>query len=306
MHLVFNSTSRIGKKYRYEKSDWKAIIRPLTNRLCDKYHTGYLKEKDKEKDYSKPTKWKDKVQTDIDLCIQQSADYKDFKEMIQQKYGYVLREGVSRDHGLYWSLTPPDKAKAIRTYQLDSGYMPEEIEAKLNKKKELPAEEAAASGPITTEGENTKSQPMDIMSISDKEQTEYYRIVYCKVGFILREKKTSYIPYKDLTKYQQYFVKKMLNARRLYSRTNTTLYQHEQSVRSMKELMRDAGIVCHMNIKTENELKDRISHEQKGENEELLHKLKRVLRKSPDIENVQKKEEVQGKERIENDKRTKQ
>ena len=46
MHLVFNSVARNGGKYRYEKGDWEKVIRPLTNRLAEKYHTGPLKEKD--------------------------------------------------------------------------------------------------------------------------------------------------------------------------------------------------------------------------------------------------------------------
>ena len=52
MHLVFNSVARNGGKYRYEKGDWEKVIRPLTNRLAEKYHTGPLKEKDPALDYS--------------------------------------------------------------------------------------------------------------------------------------------------------------------------------------------------------------------------------------------------------------
>lgn len=51
MHLVFNSVSRNGGKYRYEKGDWENVIRPLTNRLAQKYHTGPLKEKNPALDY---------------------------------------------------------------------------------------------------------------------------------------------------------------------------------------------------------------------------------------------------------------
>ena len=52
MHLVFNSVARNGGKYRYEKGDWEKVIRPLTNRLAEKYYTEPLKEKDPALDYS--------------------------------------------------------------------------------------------------------------------------------------------------------------------------------------------------------------------------------------------------------------
>lgn len=37
-HIVFNSVSMMdGYKYQYTKGDWKNIIQPITNRLCEKY-----------------------------------------------------------------------------------------------------------------------------------------------------------------------------------------------------------------------------------------------------------------------------
>ncbi|MER8326153.1 relaxase/mobilization nuclease domain-containing protein, partial [Acinetobacter baumannii] len=37
-HIVFNSVSMIdGYKYQYTKGDWKNIIQPITNSLCEKY-----------------------------------------------------------------------------------------------------------------------------------------------------------------------------------------------------------------------------------------------------------------------------
>ena len=37
-HIVFNSVSMIdGYKYQYTKGDWKKIIQPITNHLCEKY-----------------------------------------------------------------------------------------------------------------------------------------------------------------------------------------------------------------------------------------------------------------------------
>ena len=37
-HLVFNSVNMVtGRKYDYKKGDWKDIIQPITNRLCEEY-----------------------------------------------------------------------------------------------------------------------------------------------------------------------------------------------------------------------------------------------------------------------------
>lgn len=46
MHLVFNSVGRFGGKYRYEKGDREKVIKPLVNRLAEKYHTGSLRKRD--------------------------------------------------------------------------------------------------------------------------------------------------------------------------------------------------------------------------------------------------------------------
>lgn len=37
-HLVFNSVNMVtGRKYSYKKGDWKNVIQPITNRLCEEY-----------------------------------------------------------------------------------------------------------------------------------------------------------------------------------------------------------------------------------------------------------------------------
>lgn len=137
MHLIFNSVCRTGSKYHYKKGEWNSIIKPLTNRLADKYHTGHLKEKDDTLDYSSDYKskkngvdWQARVQSDIDVCISRSKSYSDFKRKMVTEFHYQLREGVSRDYGVYLSLMPPGKGKAVRSYRLDKGYMPVDIEEK--------------------------------------------------------------------------------------------------------------------------------------------------------------------------------
>ena len=37
-HLVYNSVNMLtGRKYSYKKGDWKNVIQPITNRLCEEY-----------------------------------------------------------------------------------------------------------------------------------------------------------------------------------------------------------------------------------------------------------------------------
>ena len=37
-HLVFNSVNMVaGGKYSYKKGDWKSVIQPITNKLCEEY-----------------------------------------------------------------------------------------------------------------------------------------------------------------------------------------------------------------------------------------------------------------------------
>lgn len=208
MHLIFNSVCREGGKFRYEKGDWNKIIKPLTNRLARKYHTGNLKEKDKTLDYSSDYNkelngmtWKERVQKDIQECITKSKSYEEFKSKMVKEFQYQLREGVSQEHGLYLALTPPQKAKAIRTYKLDAGYMPKDIEkAILSKNKDNIIED----------------------NVSDFAWAMSRNYVF--------------IPYCQLSEYQKAMVRQTMDAKRMYHRTGTSLQLHEQSVRAMRKM----------------------------------------------------------------------
>lgn len=223
MHLVFNSVARNGGKYRYEKGDWEKVIRPLTNRLAEKYHTEPLKEKDPALDYSPDydrkqgtMTGKERVEQDIDQCILESRSYADFKKRLVRDYDYQLREGVSREHGVYLALTPPGRGKAIRTYRLSEGYMPADIDRRI-------ASKTADRVPVkreTAEKRNTKL---------DWAMSRNYQ----------------FIPYKEMSEYQKAMVRQVLEARRLYQRTGTPLYIHERSVsilRKMKNETKQCGV----------------------------------------------------------------
>lgn len=220
MHLVFNSVSRSGGKYRYQKGDWEKVIRPLTNRLAEKYHTGPLKEKDPALDYSTDYEKKDgkrtgkeQVERDIDQCILESRSYADFKRRMVQDHYYQLWEGVSREHGVYLALTPPGRGKAIRSYRLSEGYMPVDIDRRITSQRQERKEELST-------GRNKNL---------DWAMSRNYQ----------------FIPYGEMSEYQKIMVRQVLEARRLYRRTGTPLYMHERSVgvlQKMKNETRKCGI----------------------------------------------------------------
>lgn len=280
IHLIFNSVSRDGHKYRYEKGhtiklpdgtdkhipgDWDTIIKPLTNSLADKYHTGHLREKDPTKDYSPPARWIDVVCRDIDACVAVSSDYKDFKRRMQEDFNYTLREGISRDYGIYLSLTPPGKAKAIRTYRLPDGYQVTDIDQKLMSHCDVPTPNRYipdSNQPTTDEYEKPISHNTTISSdetydvstqdqqeLSPAEQKEYRLCFNTKDSWFTAG--SIFIPYERLSFYQKAFVRTMLDTRRLYHGTNTSKALTEQSQVAYEAIRGKVRLVCHYHITTE-------------------------------------------------------
>ena len=217
MHLIFNSVRRTGGKYHYKKGDWNRIIKPLTNHLADKYHTGHLKEKDETLDYSSDYKkrtngvdWRARVQSDMDQCISMSKSYSDFKRKMVSEFHYQLREGVSRDYGVYLSLMPPGKGKAVRSYRLDAGYMPVDIEAKIEGRYVMPEMDEIADFDMDSNKDSMESHT-EISLVGQNRKLDW-----------MMSRNYTFIPYQTLSDYQKALVK-TLNAKRLYRRTGTSL-----------------------------------------------------------------------------------
>lgn len=240
MHLIFNSVHRTGGKYHYKKGDWNRIIKPLTNHLADKYHTRHLKEKDETLDYSSDYKkrtngvdWQARVQSDIDKCISISKSYSDFKRKMVTEFHYQLREGVSRDYGVYLSLMPPGKGKAVRSYRLDTGYMPVDIEARIEGRYVMPEMDEIADFDMDSNKDSMESHT-EISLVGQNRKLNW-----------MMSRNYSFIPYQTLSDYQKALVRRSLEAKRLYRRTGTSLQMHEQSVRAIKGMigeMREMGV----------------------------------------------------------------
>ena len=118
MHLVFNSVSRSGGKYRYQKGDWEKVIRPLTNRLAEKYHTGPLKEKDPALDYSTDYEKKDGKRTgkeQVERDIDSASSKADPMQILREEWCRITITSCGKEFQesmvSYLALTPPGRGK---------------------------------------------------------------------------------------------------------------------------------------------------------------------------------------------------
>lgn len=144
-HVIFNSVSLTdGYKYRYEKGDWKKQIQPVTDRICEEMGLPKLQyepwEK-KGKHYAEHKKAKEKnpnksdvLRADIDMAVNQAADYKDFLQRMEQM-GYIVKEGFSkRRNKAFLYFKSPEMGNFRKSNQLGSGYDLHEIIARIEKR----------------------------------------------------------------------------------------------------------------------------------------------------------------------------
>lgn len=155
------------------------------------------------------------------------------------EFHYQLREGVSRDYGVYLSLMPPRKGNAVRSYCLDAGYMPVDIEAKIEGRYVMPEMDGIR--------DFDKDSYMDSHRDSVKSGRGILLKGQNKILDWMMSRNYTFIPYQTLSDYQKALVRRTLDAKRLYRRTGTSLQMHEQSVRIIRSMMgemRDMGVYC--------------------------------------------------------------
>lgn len=100
-HLVFNSVNMVtGRKYDYKKGDWKDIIQPITNRLCEEYGLSIVPaEYSKEplnmnrKEWEKEQSWSDVVEADMRYCRSRANSVDEFLYFMEE-LGYEVKSGV--------------------------------------------------------------------------------------------------------------------------------------------------------------------------------------------------------------------
>lgn len=100
-HLVFNSVDMVtGRKYDYKKGDWKDIIQPITNKLCEEYGLSIVPaEYSKEplnmnrKEWEKEQSWSDVVEADMRYCRSRAKSVDEFLYFMEE-LGYEVKSGV--------------------------------------------------------------------------------------------------------------------------------------------------------------------------------------------------------------------
>jgi hypothetical protein len=135
----------------------------------------------------------------------------------------------------------------------------------------------------------------------DPDEDENYKAIYkYEIWYISRP--VSFVPYKHLSMYQQYYVRKMLAARRLYKGTGSTLQMREQASRAIKGMSEDASFICRMNIRSEKELHKMIEDLSEERNETsgpLVQKSseekKAVIRRLKELDNQTFRRDVKHK-----------
>ncbi|MBQ7775473.1 MAG: relaxase/mobilization nuclease domain-containing protein, partial [Lachnospiraceae bacterium] len=100
-HLVYNSVNMItGRKYAYKKGDWKNVIQPITNRLCEEYGLSIVAaeySKDpvnmNRKQWEKEQSWGDFITGDMQYCRNKAESFEEFI-FLMKKLGYEVKIGV--------------------------------------------------------------------------------------------------------------------------------------------------------------------------------------------------------------------
>ncbi|MGF7018763.1 hypothetical protein M2145_002538 [Lachnospiraceae bacterium PF1-21] len=190
-HIIFNSVSRTGRKYRYEKGDWEKYIQKLANTICKERGLSYISLSDKEiepsekvTDYKKWEQgrgvgcWRNLIRQNIDEAIEMSDSFGDMLKVLMEN-GYMIREGESKKYGHYISLRPEGAESAARNYTLGKGYSVEDIKRRIANK----------------ELNHTLQQKIESLDyIADELQVKYYglkkqpamRYFYCKTIFLCK------------------------------------------------------------------------------------------------------------------------
>ena len=134
-HIVWNSVSVDGKKYRSNYKSYVTEIRAVSDELCRKYKLSVIDTENSNhvaKPYAEwlaeknnqPT-WRTAIRQDVDEAIQQSLTWRQFLSAMERK-GYEVRMGRK-----YPVLRPPGKERFVRFKTLGKRYTPEAIQTRI-------------------------------------------------------------------------------------------------------------------------------------------------------------------------------
>ena len=134
-HIIFNSVSyRTGRKYRYERGDWKKQIQPIVNQLCEEHSLSiidldeqYTEGRRSWQEYQAENKiWNSMIRRDLNECIWKADSFEQFQELLKEK-GYALKSGK------HFAIKPPGMKRFRRCKSLGTDYTEERIRERIQK-----------------------------------------------------------------------------------------------------------------------------------------------------------------------------
>ena len=159
-HVIFNSVSFVdGLKYRYEKGDWKKIIMPILNELCEKHGLSVLDIEDKEDKSFSDNKYnpankvmKKSLEKEMDIFIDKAKSFDDFLSLLR-KAGYGVK--IRGENSI--SIKPPGWKGTRRLSSLNNhhGYNTFEIKQRIASKIKKQPRSFIESGSVTCYRERT-------------------------------------------------------------------------------------------------------------------------------------------------------
>ena len=134
IHIVFNSVNlETGRKFSYKKGDWKHVMQPITNRLCEKYDLNIMPaEYSTEKTnlprdiYNQQQEYRELIKEDCEYVLSIAEDVKHFIWLLREM-GYSVKEGK------HIAVTIPGMKRYARIDSIDKRFSREGIESGVNR-----------------------------------------------------------------------------------------------------------------------------------------------------------------------------
>lgn len=129
-----------------KEGQWKNEIQPVTDGICRKYGLSGILEKEvktgrsyKEWESEKTGKmtWRELIRKELDVAVSRCTSYEELV-MYLKRNGYLIREGISKKHGPYLAIRPPDSKKAFRTYTLGKDYQVAQLKKRIQTETYIP------------------------------------------------------------------------------------------------------------------------------------------------------------------------
>lgn len=247
-HIVFNSVNRTnGYKYRYIKGDWEKYIQPVTDKICKRHGLQPLEyDRDDRKGKSYAERYAEKngkmnnkriIQSDIDYAISCSISFQDFLDQMKL-LGYNLRFGASAKKGRYISFKGPGM-NAKRSYQLDSGYSPENIRYRIEHKEKM--QSACSKMPKVRRcvmsawnGKQTNLSRYQVRKVRDLYRTSFYYIQNNPYAVDARKVRKNLLQIEKLQEDCRYLLREGIRSSEELKKREEELKKEEQILKSMQ------------------------------------------------------------------------